>query len=55
MSINASQGGTYCRPAKKGVGVAKRTSGRYCGECKMKVRGPNHAAGKHHRERRTDK
>jgi hypothetical protein len=48
---NKTQGATYCRPEKKGKGPAQRTSGRYCPDCKLRVRGENHAEGKHHKER----
>lgn len=41
-------GATYCRPEKKGKGVAPRTSGRYCPDCGLKKRGSNHVSGGHH-------
>ena len=44
-----TQGGTYCRPEKKGVGPAQRTNGKYCPECKFLIRGANHAEGRHHK------
>lgn len=51
MSMDRKQknGGTYCRPEKKGVGPAPRTSKKYCPDCKCRVRGENHESGTHHK------
>jgi len=46
-----TQGATYCRPEKKGKCMAQRTSDKYCPDCKMRIRGENHAEGKHHKEK----
>jgi len=47
-----SQGGTYCRPEKRGKGSAQRTSSKWC-SCGYKRGGLNHDKGKHHRQGRS--
>lgn len=42
------QGLTYCRPEKKGMGRASRTSDKWCIECGKRKRGDNHNEGSHH-------
>jgi hypothetical protein len=39
-------GATYCRPEKKGMGVAKRTSPKYCPICGMHRRSKDHKCKK---------
>ena len=46
------QGATYCRPKMKGKCKAQRTSTKYCPDCKLRVRGANHAQGSHHNQHR---
>lgn len=41
------RGLTYCRSEMKGKGRAARTSAKYCPDCGLKVRGPNHLSGGH--------
>jgi len=41
-------GSLYCRPEKRGKPLLGKTSGKYCPKCGFKVRGSNHAQGKHH-------
>ena len=52
MKAAKNQGATYCRPQKKGVGPGQRTAGNYCPECKLHVRGSNHAEGVHHKAKK---
>ena len=42
------QGLTFCRPAMKGTGPAKRTSPKWC-VCGCKARGKNHKEGQQHK------
>lgn len=49
MATNrGDQGGTFCRPEKKGKGAAARTSKLWC-SCGFKKHGPNHEQGEQHR------
>lgn len=42
-------GSLYCLPENKGKGPKTRTSKKWCPDCKMHKRGPNHNEGKHHK------
>jgi hypothetical protein len=46
------QGLTYCRPDKKGMGRASKTSEKWCSECGHKRRGINHDQGTHHNKKK---
>lgn len=39
---------SHCKPENKRKALLGRTSGKYCPECKMRIRGVNHFAGRHH-------
>ena len=54
-SKKATKGALYCRPQYRGKPRAGRTSNKWCPECKMKVRGPGHAEGEHHRKKARQK
>ena len=41
----------YCKPELRGIALLNRTSSKYCPVCKLKVRGPNHEQGSHHKNR----
>ena len=43
-----NQGGTFCRPEKKGKGRVSRTSNKWC-TCGFKKHGPNHENGAQHK------
>jgi len=45
------EGTLYCRPEKRGQPLLARTSEKYCPKCKMKIRGPHHAEGMHHKKK----
>ncbi len=46
-----TKGPLFCRKEKRGIAPASKTSPLWCPDCNLKVRGPNHAEGYHHKHK----